>query len=94
MGWSALLGWGHVRLTRQGHEFEIFTGVGPLGWTRQFEWSSFSSVIERPSMFWGRQWDGDKILLEGRVSVGFGTLLSDARRRIVIDALQRELSQR
>lgn len=37
---------GEIRITQAGRQGEIFTGIGPLGWTHRFSWDEFQDVSE------------------------------------------------
>ena len=76
-----------------GDQLSIFTGVGPIGWTRQFVWSDFKSVRELSQWNtnnWNRQ--GQFIALEGKRRVTFGSMLSTGQRYFLVNALRSALS--
>jgi len=88
---SALKVAGHVTVTVENDKGAIFTGVGPIGWSRHFVWSDVSSIDEEADRF---RWHGpgiynDVIALKGRTRVAFGNLISPARKYFILQALKR-----
>ena len=93
ISWCLMSVAGSVRITRHGDQLSIFTGVGPIGWTRQFAWSDFKSVRELSQWNtnnWNRQ--GQFIVLEGKRRVTFGSMLSTGQRYFLVNALRSALS--
>jgi hypothetical protein len=82
---------GKVVVTQRSGQFTIFTGVGLLGWTRDYEWADFSSVSEEPTRFWGRNRSGNSLVLQGKRRVAFGALWNGSRRYFALHALRRML---
>jgi hypothetical protein len=83
---------GTVVVTLNSGRLSIFTGVGPVGWTRSFSWSEFKAVREDLNgggFNWKRR--VRSIFPEGSRRVGFGSLLSDDRRYFVANALRANL---
>ncbi len=78
----ALSAAGQIRLTQEKDRLTIFTGVGKIGSTLHYPWSSFRSVQEdgTPGTF--------RIVLEGAVRAQFGGQLSDQRRRYILNVLR------
>ncbi len=71
----------------------VFTGIGPLGWTRRFDWSAVT-VIEEDGM--GPRYagsNGHAIAIAGKTRLKFGGMLTDARRYYLLQGL-RTLRQR
>lgn len=89
---------GKTEIVQSGDRVSIFVGVGPLGWTRNYQRSDFSVVREdyprKPSLQWNRSWNGQInkfIILEGKRRASFGSLLSDERRYFVLSVLKKML---
>jgi hypothetical protein len=83
---------GEVEVRRQGDRLTVFTGFGPLGWTRTYAWSDFTSVREdnRSNGFnWNRR--GALLVMDGKRRVAFGTMLSEERRYFLLSALRQML---
>lgn len=72
----------------------VFTGVGPFGWTRLFDWSSITRIEEEYVS--GRHSRGRNmvIVLTGATRLKFGSLLSESRRYFVLRALRKLLAAR
>jgi hypothetical protein len=85
---------GRIAVTRQADRLSIFTGVGWLGWTRNYSWSDFRSVREDVAGMasWNRQ--GRVIVMEGARRAAFGSLWSGDRRYFVLNALRKMLADR
>lgn len=80
---------GNVELSQRADSLTVFTGVGQLGWTRNYLWSDFRSAREdsRGNGFnWNRQ--GVVLVLEGKRRAAFGTMLSEERRYFVLSVLR------
>jgi len=85
---------GRVVVSADGNFGRVFTGVGPVGWTRRFDWQSISLVEEDLLDYQSRGSNGPVISLVGKTRLKFGSGLTDARRYYVLKALQRLLAQR
>jgi hypothetical protein len=94
VGWCAMLIGGVVRVTRQGDELDVFTGVGPLGWRRRYCWSDIRTVREGATATMGRWGSGQgrSVILEGRRRIAFGTLLTEERRYFMLQVMQKMLA--
>jgi hypothetical protein len=93
IGYCAMTTMGKVELSQRGGSLSVFTGIGRLGWTRNYLWSDFSSAREdsrRNGVNWNRQ-QGVVIVLEGKRRAAFGTMLSEERRYFVLSALRQML---
>ena len=66
----------------------VFVGIGAVGWTRRFDWSSVQTIREAPSpmQYPGGYYGG--IILEGQQRLKFGTNLNEKRRYFVLGALK------
>lgn len=92
IGYCAMTIAGKVELSQGGGNLSVFTGVGRLGWTRNYLWSDFSSAREdsrRNGLNWNRQ--GVVIVLEGKRRTAFGTMLGEEHRYFVLSALRQKL---
>jgi len=83
-----------ISVTKSGNELLIFTGVGPIGWTRHYPWSDFTTVREdlmrsNYRMTWSGL--GRAIALEGKRKVSFGSMWSENRRYFVLSAMREML---
>ena len=84
---------GKCSIVRSGDRLSVFTGVGGLGWTRNYSWSDFSAIREDSSVNWSRRswfWgSGAKsIVMEGKRRLSFGSMWSDNRRYFVLSAMR------
>jgi hypothetical protein len=85
---------GSVRVRVGRERCEVFTGVGPLGWTSRIDAGGVKGVrLEDRS--W-RDSDGDRrtsrnIIVEAEKTVKFGSMLTAERRSFVAGALAREV---
>ena len=82
---------GRVVVRISGGEGLIFTGIGPLGWQRQFRAADIQRVKEKRSMFRSGGQNLHAILLVGKQPMVFGSLLNDERRYFVLSALRQLL---
>ena len=88
---------GKVDLILTREQLTIFTGIGPIGWSRSFRRADFDSVRDGVNRWGGgNSWNNRQhaIVLQGKRLVTFGSLLSDERRYFVLKFLQRMLMQR
>lgn len=93
VGWCAMLTAGVVRVTRQGDELEVFTGVGPVGWRRKHPWSVIRNAREDVASTGSRRRNqGRCILLEGTTRVAFGSTLTEERRYFMLQAIRKMLA--
>ena len=84
---------GKVEVIRRGDRLSVFSGVGFLGWTRNYSWSDFSAVREdngRGGLNRNRQ--SVSIVLEGKQRAAFGSGLNEQRRFFVMNALRQALN--
>ncbi|MCA8989543.1 MAG: hypothetical protein KDA78_17985 [Planctomycetaceae bacterium] len=71
----------------------VFTGVGPLGWTRRFDWSQVTWIEEDNPDYEYSGNSGRVISLVGKTRLKFASMMSDARRYYLLQGL-RELHKR
>ena len=79
---------GRVEVRISGDDGAIFTGVGPLGWTRRFQLSDVIAVREKTS----RSSKGGVtkyIQIEAEKTFQFGSMLNDARRHFLMQVLKK-----
>lgn len=68
----------------------VFTGVGPVGLRRRFDWQEVTAVrVERT--FSGRGQPTMTIVLDGPEKIRFGSMLSEPRRDFVANVLRHAL---
>jgi hypothetical protein len=89
IGMCAMTLAGKVEVSKTEDQLSVFMGIGPLGWSRRFLWSDFTSARE-DSRRGGFNFNGQAsiIVLEGRRRVTFGTMWSEDRRYFVLSALR------
>jgi hypothetical protein len=83
---------GRTEVTLESRRGRVFTGVGPIGWKRNFEVSEVKDTrIEQKYNREGR--DSFTILLETREGkqIKFGSLLTNERRQFMVGALRKTL---
>jgi hypothetical protein len=89
---------GRVTVIRNGDDGSVFTGVGILGWRRQFRWSELESVREVIGRETRKGRPPKLIILNFRPGtrspLRFGTMLSEERRWFIMAAIQAELKHR
>jgi hypothetical protein len=79
---------GKVCVRVQGNNGVVFTGVGPIGWRRRFEWDGVTSfrVTEHVG---NRGAASNQITIEGRKRLDFGSGIKVERLDFMIGALRR-----
>jgi hypothetical protein len=88
---AAMFACGKVVVMMNHGEAKVFVGVGPLGWQRQFEWESIKTVKKvKTNIRYGR---GNKfaVLLDGKVQIMFGNMLSTERRLYISQNLRKKV---
>ncbi len=75
----------YVRVKKEGEFLEVFTGVGRIGWERRFHWKNFQAakIVDAT--------ESRKIVLDGIERISFGRGLTEARRRFIVEVLQKAL---
>lgn len=90
----AMMTAGKISVTKTGDQLLIFTGVGPLGWTRCYSWTDFYTVSDdmNPANF-RTNWPGAgrTLALAGKRKVTFGSMWNTDRRYFVMTALREML---
>ena len=83
---------GKVCVRVHGNSGVVFTGVGPIGWRRQFEWDGVTSIriTERVGNRGSRS---DQITIEGRKRFDFGSGVNAERLDFMVGALRRMRQQ-
>lgn len=79
---------GKVVVTVSEHRGTVFVGIGPLGWTRSFDWSNVRTIRQEGACSHYLGADNGGILLQGTTRLQFGTNLTDNRRCFVLNALK------
>lgn len=89
VSWCLMSVAGQVILTCHSDQLTIFTGLGPIGWTRTCALSDFNTVREGYANWngWSNR-QGPAIRLEGKRVVYFGSILSTNRRYFLLKVLQ------
>jgi hypothetical protein len=91
---AAVFAWfSQIRIAKTGGHGEIFSGLGPLGRTRHFEWGDFSDVRDNEFAQTGTRTTrtGHDIELSGpSASYRFGKDLDDAPRAFIVAFLREE----
>jgi hypothetical protein len=65
----------------------VFTGIGPIGWKRPFDWSAVHTVREVATSSKSSK-NQTSIVLEGETRVSFGAGLNDNRKYFILNALK------
>lgn len=82
---------GKVAVRISGEQGAVFTGVGPIGWTRRFNRREVKAVRESLSR-WQQNGRSMPVLeLEGGTPIRFGSGLSEQRRHFMLAALRQHL---
>jgi len=89
IGMCAMTVAGKVEISKTDDQLKVFTGIGPIGWSRNFIWPGFTSVREdngRGVFNFNRQ--ASVVVLEGKGRVTFETMWSEERHYFVLSALR------
>ena len=85
---------GKVVVTVNGDDGRVFQGVGPLGWTRRFAWSGIQRIEEQSTAFQYSGQQGAPLSLVGKTRLKFGSMVREARRYFILQALRLMLLER
>jgi hypothetical protein len=85
---------GKLVVTVDGSQGRIFAGVGPIGWTRRFDWTSITAVEEDVMGYHREGNNGLVIALIGQTRIKFGSMLTDPRRYFVLQVLRTQMGNR
>jgi hypothetical protein len=83
---------GHVLVTSDYEGGRVFVGIGPIGWTRRFDWAAIHAVAELPANYHQPGGDGRAIALIGQKRILFGSMLSEPRRYYLVQCLRQLLA--
>ena len=78
-------------MTRVGR---IHTGIGSLGWTKNFNWSEVNTIREEKYSSSDNGGDRRRLVLEGGRRIAFASMLNDERRYYMLKALKKMLAVR
>lgn len=86
---------GKMVVSVQGDQGKLFTGIGPIGRTRRFKWSSIKSVTDNAN-FYSNGRPQVSIVLQGDddARLRFGSGLNEDRRYFMMNALRSLLRKR
>ncbi len=79
---------GRIELIVAGSTGKLFAGVGPLGWTRRFNWSEVTKIDEDVLGYEYSGSNGQVISLVGKTRLKFGSMMSEARRYYLLQGLR------
>lgn len=85
---------GKIVITVERNQGRVFTGVGPIGWTRNFDWGSITAIEETATRNHSSESNRFHIALIGQQRLKFGSGLSDEKRYYIAQALRQLLSNR
>jgi hypothetical protein len=85
---------GQIMVTIDGSDGRVFQGVGPVGWTRRFDWRLITAVEENRRSQQHSDGNVQVIALVGQSRLKFGAMLTDARRFYFLQALRTQLASR
>lgn len=91
-GMTLMTIFGKIELTFNQQGGKVFTGIGKLGFTKNFEWQNIDRIIEADSKlrYPGKQGSqGKMIVFEGKKRLSFGTGLKDEREYYLLQALRK-----
>jgi hypothetical protein len=87
---------GRISIAVQGDQGRIFTGVGPIGWTRRFKWSAVTTVSQEPVGYSKNGQPQVAIVLQGdnNLRLKFASGIKEERRYFMLNALRSLLRKR
>jgi hypothetical protein len=106
---ALIYSFGRVIVTVSGHRGEVFTGLGPVGLTKHFNWLDVTEVREATYRDYESEVGKDglrtykviaqggiqkKIILEGKRRISFGGWLNNRRRTFILRVIQKMLAER
>jgi hypothetical protein len=86
--------WGITVVKVEGTLGRVFSGIGSLGRTKNFDWSGVSTVREEEYSSGNNGSRSKRIVLEGNRRIGLGSMLNDNRRYYMLKALKKMLAER
>jgi hypothetical protein len=95
-GWMGAIGIvGEIRIAKENDRGEIFTGIGPVGWTHRFGWNEFHEAANREVAQVSSTRFGHKVQYIGlsgpSASYRFGSELAAPQRAFVIAFLRQQV---
>lgn len=75
-------------------EGSVFVGIGPIGWTRRFDWNGIRKIEEENVGYRYSGSNGLAIALIGQARIKFGSMLTHQRRYFLVQALRKLLQMR
>jgi hypothetical protein len=88
---ALMLLFGRVEVVIRGQEGTVFTGLGSLGWRRQFDAAAVTGVAIRTAGWTKNNQPQYAVCLEGPTPMMFGSALPEARRQFMAAALRKVL---
>lgn len=79
---------GRVDISVNRSSGKLFTGIGPFGWTRTFNWAEVSSVNEDISGSKYSNPNGQAISFVGKTKLKFASMMSEPRRYFLLQGLR------
>jgi hypothetical protein len=86
--------WGKVVVTVDRNLGRVFTGVGRIGWTQNFDWTAITRIEEDGLGYHHSGSSGVVIVLVGKTQIKLGSMLTDVRRFFMLQALRKQLAIR
>jgi hypothetical protein len=86
--------WGITVLKVERGYARLFTGIGSLGFTKRFDWYDVTEIAEER---WSSSDSGTqrtRLIIKADKDIRFGTMLSEERRRYMLNALRKLLDIR
>ena len=93
-GLSLMMVCGKVEVSVDRNEGKIFTGVGPFGLRKHFDWNSIKSIDEETSGANAPGSYGLTIAMTGQNKTKFGSLLNETRRFYLLQTLRKLMATR
>lgn len=80
---------GRTEITVSNADGRVFTGIGPIGWTRRFDWSKVSRVSEDALGYQYSGGSGQVISLVGETKIKCASMMTEARRYFILQGLRK-----